>query len=43
MPTSIQELLEAKPDEEEIQESMGALLNGESIDVFMEENLIEMK
>jgi hypothetical protein len=42
MPTAIRELLEATPDEDDIQEAMGAVLNGENIDVYMSENVAEM-
>jgi len=42
MPTAIRELLEATPDEEDIQEAMGAVLNGENIDAYMSENVAEM-
>lgn len=42
MPTAIRELLEATPDEEDIQEAMGAVLNGENLDAYMAENVAEM-
>lgn len=42
MPTAIRELLEATPDEDDIQEAMGGVLNGENLDVFMQESVQEM-
>lgn len=43
MPIGVKEMFSTNPDEDVVQEAFGAILNGENIEKFMQENLMQMQ